>query len=228
MSNKITWLSVIGLVAIVGAGAAAWYFGLLGGEEKRLLARISDRQDLVQIFEKAVAGEKAIQKNSAKAELYLETGLDWKTIAELSGHEDFFKKSLAIYEKGIEKFGSKNILFYLNGGKLAERLGDYDKAERYFVTAIEISPGDDHGYLALLDLYSYKMNKSEEDVLAMLAQGEKTLVSNSSIISARASYLRRIGDYGNALKDYKILVVRFPDNSGYKTIVSELENLLGQ
>lgn len=192
------------------------------------MRQISDRQDLILVFDKALAGEKAIQKDPGKAVLYLQTGLDWKTIAELSGKEDFFKKSLAVYEKGIEKFGDKNILFYLNGGKLAERLGDYKKAEQYFKAAIEISPADENGYIDLLDLYSYKMNKPEEEILAMLAQGEKIMVASSPIISARASYLRRIGDYSNALKDYKILVERYPNNSGYQSIVAELEDLLKQ
>lgn len=225
MTKKNIWLGVIGAVVLAGAGMSIWYFGSWGGD-KNLLRQISDQPDLVKIFDKAVAGEASIKKSPEKAELYLTAALDWKTIGELSRKEDFFRRSLTVYEKGIEKFGSKNILFYLNGGKVAERLRDYPKAEKYFKAAIEISPGDETGYVDLLDLYSYKMNKPKAEILAMLAQGEKTMVSNTGIVSARATYLRRIEDYSGALVDYNILVERYPNNAGYKAIVAGLENLL--
>jgi len=46
------------------------------------------------------------------------------------------------------------------------------------------------------------------------------------LLTGRASYLRRMGDYKLALEDYKVLSQNFPDNKNYKIVIAELEELL--
>lgn len=213
------------IVAVIVLGGL-WQQGIIGTRERLLFNKIKDRPDLVAIFDKVKKTEEEIVKNPDQASLYFDLGLHWKSIGELGGGEPFFQKSLETYEKGIEKFGQKNILFYLNGGKLAERLEDYNKAEQYYRKAIEISSADESGYLYLVDLYSYQMKKTEEDVLKIFEEGQKRMMNSISLITGRASYLRRVGDYKMALEDYKILVQSYPDNQGYKEIVQELEQAI--
>lgn len=213
------------IVAVI-VWSGLWQQGIIGAREKLLFNKIKDRPDLVAIFDKVKKSQEEMAKNPEKASVYFDLGLYWKSIAELGGGEPFFKESLKVYEKGIEKFGQKNILFYLNGGKLAERLEDYNKAEQYYRKAIEISSADESGYLYLVDLYSYQMKKTEEDVLKVFEEGQKKMMNSMPLIAGRASYLRRIGDYKMALEDYKILVQNYPNNQGYKEIVQELEQKL--
>lgn len=203
-----------------------WQQGIIGTREKLLFNKIKDRPDLVAIFDKIKKSQEEMAKNPEKASVYFDLGLYWKSIAELGGGEPFFKESLKIYEKGIEKFGQKNILFYLNGGKLAERLEDYNKAEQYYRKAIEISSADDAGYLALVDLYSYKMNKKEEEILPIFEQGVKSMANPIILIAGRAAFLRRIGDYTKALEDYQTLSENYSDNIGYKEVIAELKEKL--
>lgn len=199
-----------------------WQKGMLGGE-RALFRKIQNRPDLVEIFNKVKKSEAEIAKNPEKVSAYFDIGLYWKSIAELGGGEPFFQKSLEAYEEGIEKFGQKNILFYLNGGKLAERLEDYPKAEKYYKKAIEISSADESGYLYLVDLYSYKLNRPKEEILKIFEAGRQKMVNPLPLIAARASYLRRIGDYQAALEDYKVLSQNYPNNQGYKEVIQELE-----
>ena len=178
---------------------------------------------MIALFNKAQDQEAKIKATPDNAALYLSLGLTWKSLGDLSGTEAFYKNSLASYEEGIKRFGSKNILFYLNAGTVAELLSDYGTSERYYKKAIEISPGDDNGYAYLATLYDYKLHKSKEEVVAVYNQGIQKLVNPISMIAARGSFLRRIGDYRGALPDYEILVKNFPDRQGYKDIVLELK-----
>lgn len=221
-------LIIIGgiIVVVIIVLAVLWQRGIIGTREGLLFNQIKDRSDLVAIFNKAKKSEEEIAKDTEKSSAYFDLGLYWKSIAELGGGEPFFKESLKIYEKGIEKFGQKNILFYLNAGKLAERLEDYGKAEKYYKKAVEISPADESGYLYLVDLYSYKMEASKEEILKVFDVGLKVMMDSTPLIFGRASYLRRIGNYKMALEDYKILSQKYPNNQGYKEIIQELEQKL--
>lgn len=227
--NKTIFGIAVGVfILLVAAGLAPflWGGGLFGYGERGLFEKIKDKPELVAIYNKAKEREAQIRKESDKASLYLALALDYKSIGELSGIAVFFEKSLKVYEEGIEKFGSKNILFYLNGGNLAERLGDYDKAERYFKKAIEISSADESGYMELAELYEYKMKKSKEEILNIFNGAIGKMVYTNAIIQARASYLRRVEDYQAALEDYKKLSAIFPNNIGFKDVITELEALI--
>lgn len=220
-------LVVGGLAILFGLlMAGLWQQGWLGNSEKRLFNQIKDKPELVALFEKIQKTKADIKNEPEKVSLYFDLGFYWKSIAELGGGEPFFKKSLKAYELGIEKFGQKNILFYLNGGKLAERLEYLDKAERYYKKAIEISSADESGYLYLVDLYSYKMNKPKDEVLKIFEDGIKKMVVSTPLIAGRAAYLRRIDEFAMALDDYKLLSQTFPNNQGYKDVIQELEQAI--
>lgn len=224
MSKKIKIGLVVFVVLILAgiAGGVYWYLT----KDARFYSQIKDKPQLVEIWNKAKNMEAKIKQKPEEAGYYMELGLNWKSLGETSNIKEFLYRSLAVYEVGTKKFGQKNILFYLNAGNLAEQLGNYAKAESYFKKAIEISSADETGYIELADLYSYKMKKSEIEVVKVYESGMKVLMNPASLIYARGSYLRRIGDYKNALEDYKVLSQNFPDHQGYKEIVSELEELI--
>jgi len=211
------------LILLAGASMWLWYRGFIGGDPK-LLRSIQDKPELVALFKKAKADEKEITKKPEDAARYIDAGLQWKSVAELASVNQpaFFRRSLSSYEKGIERFGQKNILFYLNAGKIAERVNELSKAERYYKKAIEISPGDESGYLYLVDLYYYQFHNESKDILPIFDQGLKALMNPSPLIAGRATYLRRIGDSAAALNDYQELVKIFPQAAGYRQIVQEL------
>jgi tetratricopeptide (TPR) repeat protein len=224
MSKKLKIsLGVLSVLILAGlAGGVYWYLT----KETRLYNQIKDKPQLVELWNKAKNTEEKIKQKPEEAGYYMESGLDWKSLGEISEIKEFLSRSLSAYEEGIKKFGQKNILFYLNAGNLAEQMGDYTKAESYFKKAIEISSADESGYIELADLYSYKMKKSEAEVVKVYESGMKILMNPAPLIYARGSYLRRIGDYKNALEDYKVLSQNYPDHQGYKEIVSELEGLI--
>ncbi len=225
MNNKKFYF--LGILGVVVAGVVIfglWYQGIFGQSKHGLMAAVKDRPDLVAITDQIKKDEQVIKEDPEKVSAYLALGLNWKSLGELAPRRqrDFYEQSLKIYNEGIERFGSKNILFYLNHGKVAEIVEDYARAEQDYRQVIAISPGDESGYISLATLYDYKMHKSKEEILAVFKQGIEKLFNPIALVAARGSYLRRVGDNRAALKDYEVLVENLPSN-GYQKIVEELK-----
>src|SRR3989338_43191 len=117
MSTRNKIFIGIGAGVIIGLGIFfSWYFGYIGSGNRYLYRTIRKNPDLIALFNKAQDQEAKIKATPDNAALYLSLGLTWKSLGDLSGTEAFYKNSLASYEEGIKRFGSKNILFYLNAG----------------------------------------------------------------------------------------------------------------
>lgn len=224
MNKKKLIYIIVGIIFAALIVAVGWYFGLFN-KDRQLYKLIKNQPAMVELYNKAKTIEAKIAKQPNEASLYFDAGLAWKSIAELTtgNKAPFLKRSLRAYQQGIKKFGSKNILFYLNGGKLAERVNDFGLAESYYLEAIKISPQDESGYLYLGDLYANTLKKSAPDVLAVFNDAEKKVNNYLAVIAARAEYLYKMGDYQNALIDYKKLNENYPNFQGYKNIIKELE-----
>lgn len=222
--NRKSVISISILVVVVLA-IVLWQVAYNNPDQK-LLNQIKNDPSLVEIFSKAKEVEKRLLDSSVQPQDYLTLGFYWKSLGDRSNIKDFYYKSLDVYESGAQKYGSQNVLFYWNAGKLAEEISDYAKAESYYKKSIETAPGDESGYIGLASLYFYKMKKTEAEVLKVYEEGMKKMVINTPLVAARASYLRLVGDNAKALEDYKTLLNLFPENVGYKEIIQELQQNL--
>lgn len=225
MQKKYWWVFG-GLFFLAGSalvGFVLYERGLIGDPDQRLFRSIKKNPQWVALYEEAKQAEKKLKAAPDKPGLYLSAGMGWKGLGDATQDRRFLEKSLAFYEDGADRFGQSNILFYLNAGKVAESMGDYAIAEKYYRLAMSVSAADESGYLYLADLYLYKLNKSKDDMLALYTLAEKAVSNKLTIIWSRASYLRKIGDYRSALKDYQTLVAALPQEAGYKQIVAELQ-----
>lgn len=227
MIMKTRFLLIIsGVIALIGiTSAIVWR----QSGDRPLQRAITGNAELLKLFSEAKTAEAEIAADPEKVRRYFDAGLAWKSIGELATTTSplpYFRRSLAVYEKGIVKYGEQNILFYLNAAKLAERLEDFSKAERYFRKAIEISPADESSYLALAEMLDYRLHRPKEQVVAVLNSGLNKMLNPTPLIIARAEYLRRRGFYAEALSDYRTLTANFPRYAGYQLIIKELEEIL--
>ncbi len=224
MSKKMYWfiggviLVVLGVVLVV-----LFKQGKIGDSNRVFFNEIKDKPVLVGLYHEAQAAEEKLVAAPDKPGLYLSLGMAWKGLGDAAQQNIWLQKSLAVYEDGIERFGKGNILFYLNAGKVAESIGDYAKAERYYRAAMTISVADESGYLYLADLYIYKLNKTKIDMLSLYAEAEKKVGNKSTVLSARGAYLKRIGDYAGALQEYQELAQANPQETAYQTLVAEMQ-----
>ncbi len=223
-SKKIL-AGVIGMLFIALIVFGGWYFGFIPGTDRNIYARIKNNPELLAPYEQIQKDNETIKKTPDKVVAYIDLGLSWKTLGDLSPTDKnvFYQKARDAYQAGAQRFGTKNIIFYLNDGKVAELMGDYAGAEANYKKMIEISAGDESGYINLATLYDYKLHKTPAEILAVYNQGIAKLFNPIAVVGARGTYLRRIGDFQNALPDYELLVKNYPNNQGYKDIVEELK-----
>src|SRR3989338_6694274 len=223
--NKIIILIIAVFVLIVGgivfnqrtAGAR---------EEQTVLKKIGDKKELLDIYDKVKRAQAILNNPKDENEEVgnlLSLGNNCKALAELTKDDYFYTRSLAVFKEGIRKFGHKNIIFYLNDSGLAENNGNYSLAEHYYKESIRIAPSYGDGYIKLAELYSFRMKKSEDDVVMVYKQGRSANPANGPLLLEYAVYLKNIGRFKDAFEEYKLLLKVFPDNAGYQQIIKELE-----
>jgi len=218
MTKKVKIISVIIVVLLV---AVITVISLVWGrnQDNQVLRRIKNDQKLVEIYNKI----KDYQTKPQEADILIAEGFNWKSLAELTKDQYFFKQALFVYDLGAQKFGEQNVLFYWNAGKVAESMGRFDLAENYYKEALRIAPSYADGYQNLADLYQYKFKKDPAEIVKIYDDGLKASTGNAALFLNKCSYLRQISWNKEALECYKILVQQYPANQGYKKIVQELE-----
>ena len=211
--NKILVLVVAVFVLVVGGMFAIYQQRTSNArEEQTVLKKIGDKKELLEIYDKVKRAQAVLQhpkdENEEVGNL-LSLGNNWK--------------ALAVFEEGIRKFGHKNVIFYWNGGGLAENHGDFTLAEYYYKESIRIASTYGEGYIKLAELYRFRMKKSEDDVVTVYKQGLNRNPANGPLLLENAAYLKSIGRHKDALEAYKLLLKAFPGNSGYEQSIKEME-----
>ncbi len=214
---------IIGLIIIILALVIGRSFLTAQLDDWQISRRLNGNAEWLADYQKIKEIIARDQKEPNDIGRQFTLGLAWKSLGEKTQDKFFFEKSLAVYRRGAEYFGAKNILFYWNAGKLAEELERYDEAEKYYLKSIKLGESYAEGYQYLAELYQYKLKSPKEKILAVYEEGIKKLFNAASLIQGRASYLRSIGDYEAALKDYELLAQNFPNSQAFKDVVKELE-----
>ena len=225
--NKIIVLIVVVFV-LVGVGGFVSYERRTANarEEQTVLQKIGDKKDLLEIYGKVKKAQSVLKNPKDESEEVvnlLSLSNNWKALAELTKDDYFYTRALAVYEEGIRKFGHKNVIYYWNGGGLAENHGDFALAEHYYKESIRIAPTYGEGYIKLAELYRFRMKKSEDEVAAVYKQGLGRNPADGPLLLENAAYLKSIGRFKDALEAYQLLLKVYPDNTGYRQTVKELE-----
>lgn len=222
MKKKIIFSGIA--VVIVVAVLVFVFFKGAASEEKQVMKHLENHPELVQNYRKIQEYETKIKQDPKNKIGYLVSiGFEWKSLGDLSGDKYFYEKSLETYQNGAEQYGSQSVPFFWNAGKVAEILQRYDVAEFNYREAIRIGPSYNEAHRYLADLYDYKLNKPTNEVLNVYKQGLKDTNNDVSLFSEECSFLRRRKETPLALECYETLVKAFPENQGYKQIVTEIK-----
>ncbi len=226
MSKKNIIIIVVSAVILLAAGAILFFqfYPENKFEQRKIIKMLSGKPELLAKYDEIKAFEKRLKaEKQNEVNLLFNLGFYWKGLGELTKENFFFEKSLAIYEKGMKVTADKNVLFYWNAGKVAERLGNFSLAEEYYKKSITISPSYEDGYINLADLYRLKLNKKPEEILAVYQAGLEATMANANLFLGKCSYLRQLNKNSEALACYELLSQSYPDNQGYKDMVAELK-----
>lgn len=217
---KLKLFIVIIIVIIAASAGLGGYSYWQKIKEDRFLSANKDTKDAYAIVKKRL---KDIQENKNDYDAWMSLAFHWKGIGEVTRKEEYLRRAVRIYDEVIARWGNKAYLPFVNQANVFIFLKEYKKAESNLKIANEIDPGEQSLYIALAELYENYMQKDRKDVEAVYKNGLKRVIGGGNLILSYASYLNDIGDYAESLKYYKMLAQAYPENSGYQTLVKELE-----
>jgi len=229
--NRGTIITIIIGVLILGALIGGTY-GYKSWKERSIVTKIEAQLSMDPKTKDLMAAardmESKISGNPNNPLPYLQAGLAWKGIADATGEKYFYQKALDAYSRGIKNITGENSVLYANAGMMAKEIGDYAAAEKFYRAAINASPGDPSNYISLIELYRYRLKKSEPEILALYDEAMSRLVNGYDVVAHRASYLRDIGRYQDAINDFELMLKTQPGSQAIKNEIAELKALLAQ
>lgn len=154
---------------------------------------------------------------------YLKEAMKYRTEG-FGGDANAFNKALDAYKKAIEVSEEKEWLAYYNLGNTYRLVKDYNFAGESYAKALENAPAESTIYLAKIEMYRYELNKPYEEINTIYEEALKKVTDSVNIMISYATFLKEEGKYSEALKYYKTLSEKYPDNQGYKDEISELES----
>lgn len=181
------------ILFIILAGGIFYYFYFYNPIEAKLQDLKKTLPEFTEFIDEIIKMEKALKKDKTRIENYLNLGLSWKSLADRTRDPEHYQQALKIYQEGIKLTKHKNTVFINNAGHMAEYLENFALAENYYKEAIGVAPGDELGYLNLIDLYRYKLKKSPEEIMAVFDQGIAKMFNPRILETRKKQYLEEIG-----------------------------------
>lgn len=231
MNKKNIYPIIIGAAVIV---LVIVYFAFLKGywaEAKlhSLAIKYAATNPIVKELYQDAHDKEAADKKDGKVTVaeYLSMGFVWKSVADQTKDMAFYNKAIEAYEGGIRTYKKENVLFYENVAGIYRELKNYDMAEKRYLQAAEITPGDYTLQLTLIDLYRHEMKKPVAEIKARYELASKRVLSQFPIANSFAGYLREIGEYQKSLEFYKVLYKAAP-RPEFKRAIDELEAQIKQ
>jgi len=188
---------LIPLIVIIFAAGVFFFFVNYSGKNSDLEKLRKEHPEWSESINEILASEEKLKGEPNNVTNYLALGMAWKNIGDkakdlkLSNYQDYYRKALESYKQGVEISQRKNTLVMVNAGRMAEYLEDFNLAEEYYKEAITVSPGDVTYYVALAELYEYKMHKPKEEITALYDQGMKKVLDRGFLQARKDDYLKR-------------------------------------
>ncbi|MBI5023210.1 MAG: hypothetical protein HZC05_03575 [Candidatus Magasanikbacteria bacterium] len=222
------WKIVCAIIIVVVAGFIVYQ--LINSSrrmEQQILLKLGDNKEwLGQYAELKEKIKKNEEVNGQDPATLVSLGLSWKGLGDATKDDYFLQQALKIYQQGINQFGGQNVIFYWSAGSVANSMGKFEMAEKYYKSAIATAPTYAEGYTYLAELYRFKMKKNQDEIIKIYDDGLKATSGNSQLFLEKFSYLRAIGRYEESLAGYKDLLKQYPNNSGFEDVIRELEEKL--
>jgi tetratricopeptide (TPR) repeat protein len=187
-------------------------------------------EDSRLIYEDILSKEKELKNENlidvAKFELMLRIGRLWGDLAAKDEEREdvFLMEAIDAYKRSAKFENVKNTHFW-NIGVTYRDLGEYEKAEEYYILAAERDPRPGV-FIALLELYIHDLKIPEGEVIATYESFIANVKGNRDIVVKYASYLESIGRYQDAFDGYTEVLKVEPENESIKQAILELEKLL--
>lgn len=220
MRTRVTIFS--GILALALA-IFAYVWGLpayRSAQDVKLRQTLATDPRTADSYQLLLKGEERISREQDNPEGYLTVGLAWKSIGDLTGNREYLVRAKDTYERGVLLFGDRNVIVTLNAANLNRELGEYVRAEELYREAIRVNPGGTDGYLGLVELYRYNLQKEPNEIIDVYRQALAAVLDNAELVQNLAFYLKDVGRYADALSYFELLEKKYPGQ--FASVVDEI------
>lgn len=224
---RLVFLILICLLAVFATAAPnapkiKAYFAFRKAEVK-----IKANPAWAELYQRAQEGG-GLLKDAKNEENYIAAAFRWKSLADAMGERIFYLKALEIYDQAISRKDFSSYLSSLNAGNVSRTIKEFERADKYFLHAIELNPGEAGTYMTRAELLRYDLRQTPKAIKEFYLSGLKRLIGREYLRLAAdyAVYLKETGDYEEALKQYKLLLIVMPAQESFKTSITEIEKKL--
>jgi len=193
---------------------------------KKIEEKINANPAWLDLYKRAQDGSEDLKgKTVTSEEEYIGIAFRWKSLADATGEEVFYLKALDLYDQAIARTDFGPYISSFNAGNVSRIIGRLGDADRYYLKAIELDPGEAGTYMARAELLRYDLRADPKTIKEFYLFGLKRLMGQEYIrfASDYAAYLKEAGDYEEALKQYQLLFTVMPSYEPYRQSIAEIE-----
>ncbi|MBT3539011.1 hypothetical protein HOF40_02730 [Candidatus Parcubacteria bacterium] len=152
---------------------------------------VQDNPELQSFVDEIEKWESKQAEDPERVETFNTLGMAWKSLGDRTKDDRHYERALEVYKEGIERTDGKNTLFLKNAAAMSKYLKRYEDVEGFYLSAIEVAPGEQATYIELAELYEYQLKKNSEEIISLLDSGIERAVISSIIQSHKQRYLNR-------------------------------------
>ncbi|MBI2448533.1 hypothetical protein HYV44_03200 [Candidatus Microgenomates bacterium] len=211
--RKIIILLAIVLIAVILMGAvyALIFFGYF---EKRSIRELEGNAQ-AQIF---IESLKRIEKKPYRQ---WNAG-DYLDLGNIYNNLQLYEKASFFYKKAAFNYGRSNIAL-INLANTEVLLGNFKKAEIYYLTSLDADSRQPELYIKLAELYQRSWRGKIFDSVSILQKGLASNKEHPNILISLAQYYQETGNRLEAIKYFKRSLMSYPDNQAVKDEIARLE-----
>lgn len=181
-------LAVLGLIGFVVYKRVAPDPSISPSALEELKAKRPDLTEIIGNIEQRV---EQLAADPSRRETYVSLGFWWKSLADQTLDVAYYRQAMRVYEAGIELTKGKDALLIINAGNMARYVKDFSLAEKRYLAALALAPGDWSLYERLIELYEYDMKKSKDEILAVYDEAKKRVIATEPVDASREAFLAR-------------------------------------
>ncbi len=212
------WAGGIIAILLVLGGVGVWYWKDVSPALEDQFGQHLDPAERTHLVELIQKYKDLANKEPKNADHWLQLGFHKEKLGNVKG-------AIASYEKSAQ-LNPKAFLPFEQVGVLYEKTGQYERAERAYLAAIQNDPVKTYLYLPLVALYMNYVPQKKSLVPELLTAGLNIEGNKDdpALLEMLAVFYKNTGDVKNAISAYEKLLSVTPGNATARAELGELKN----
>jgi tetratricopeptide (TPR) repeat protein len=148
------------------------------------------------LISKVTDAQERLAKYPYDGNTWMELALHYHTVNDYRAAEAVWAFITSMEPVNVTALGNLGRLYHFE-------LKEYEKAEKYFLMALEANPERKEAYFDLLDLYRYSYKKDTTAAVDIMRKGEERFPDDTNFLASLGTYFRDSGRPNQARAEFQ-------------------------